>query len=108
MGKEHDRDLEQFKFLQTYDKESVLKYIGALHLYRENSSFASRLSRLTIQALLNCRGEDLVNDSFGEQIVDNYTYETFEAPQEFLFVDTVHSTRKTYRGLPVRRFLPVP
>ena len=25
---EQNKDLEQFKFLQKYDKESVLKYIG--------------------------------------------------------------------------------
>lgn len=97
---EQNKDLEQFKFLQEYDKESVLKYIGALHLYKANSSFASRLSRLTIQTLLNCCGDKLVNDSFGAQIVDNYTFEMSEDPQEFLFVDTVHSTRKTYRVFP--------
>lgn len=57
---EQNKDLEQFKFLQEYDKESVLKYIGALHLYRENSSFASRLSRLTIQSLINCNGNTAV------------------------------------------------
>ena len=64
-----DREYSQFEFLSKYDQEIVIQYLGSLHLCEFNSPFASRQSRLIIQALINCDGTEKINDSFGNLIV---------------------------------------
>ena len=46
-----DREYSQFEFLSKYDQEIVIQYLGSLHLCEFNSPFASRQSRLIIQAV---------------------------------------------------------
>lgn len=95
-----DREYSQFEFLSKYDQEIVIQYLGSLHLCEFNSPFASRQSRLIIQALINCDGTEKINDSFGNLIKENYRQEFTEDPQEYLYVDCVHSTKRTYRVFP--------
>ena len=56
-----DREYSQFEFLSKYDQEIVIQYLGSLHLCEFNSPFASRQSRLIIQALINCDGTEKIN-----------------------------------------------
>ena len=55
---------------------------------------------MIIQALINCDGNEKINDSFGNLIKENYRQEFTEDPQEYLYVDCVHSTKRTYRVFP--------
>ncbi len=87
--------------MHKYKKEELVGYLASLHLFPQNSSSILRLSMLLYEALSMKGGEDhLVIPKFQKEIEKKYPYDICEDPQEYLFVDTVHTPRGTYRVFP--------
>lgn len=92
---------QKLPFLQKYKKDELVRYLASLHLYAQNSSNILRLSMLLYEAMAGKGGKERIFiPKFQKEIEKNYPYDMNEDPQEYLFVDSVHTPRGTYRVFP--------
>lgn len=92
---------KDLSFLRKYRKDELVRYLASLHVYAQNSSNILRLSILLYEAMA-CKGgkEHIFIPKFQKEIKKYYPYDMNEDPQEYLFVDAVHTPRGTYRVFP--------
>lgn len=87
--------------MRKYRKDELVRYLASLHLYAQNSSNILRLSMLLYEAMAGKGGkEHIFIPKFQKEIERSYSYDVNEDPQEYLFVDSVHTPRGTYRVFP--------
>lgn len=88
-------------FLDKYKKDELVKYVASMYLFEQNSSHIVQLSTLLYQTLLSDGGDrELVAADFEKEIRTNYPYDLMEDPQGFMYVDTVHSQKGTFKVFP--------
>ena len=102
MDKNHTRKMRKdLSFLRKYRKDELVRYLASLHVYAQNSSNILRLSMLLYEAMSGKGGKEHVFiPKFQKEIEKYYPYDMNEDPQEYLFVDAVHTPRGTYRVFP--------
>lgn len=87
--------------MRKYRKDELVRYLASLYLYAQNSSNILRLSMLLYEAMAGKGGkEHIFIPKFQKEIERSYSYDMNEDPQEYLFVDSVHTPRGTYRVFP--------
>lgn len=87
--------------MRKYRKDELVRYLASLHLYAQNSSNNLRLSMLLYEAMAGKGGkEHIFIPKFQKEIERSYSYDMNEDPQDYLFVDSVHTPRGTYRVFP--------
>lgn len=88
-------------FLGKYRKDELVRYLASLHLYAQNSSNILRLSMLVYEALCGKGGRKHLHiPTFQKEIEKNYSHDMYEDPQEYMFVDLVHTPKGSYRVYP--------
>lgn len=88
-------------FLGKYRKDELVRYLASLHLYAQNSSNILRLSMLVYEALCGKGGRKHLHiPTFQKEIEKNYNHDSYEDPQEYMFVDLVHTPKGSYRVFP--------
>ena len=88
-------------FLHRYRKGEILRYLAAMHVLPQNSSNVLRLSMMVYEALSVKGGrEHLFIPKFQREMERHYNHDVTEDPQEYLFVDAVHTSKGTYRVFP--------
>lgn len=93
--------MSDYSFIDKYRKEELVRYLACLHLFPQNSSNVLRLSKLLYKALGKKEGKShLFIPKFHSEIERYYPFDMNEDPQEYLFVDTVHTKRGSYRVFP--------
>ena len=90
-----------FSFLDKYRKDELVKYIAGLFLHKDNSGHTLGLSALMSRALISKNGKGHLDISrFAKEVRNCYDLLTDEDPQEYMFVDCVHTPQRTYRVFP--------
>ncbi len=90
-----------FSFLDKYRKEELVKYVAGLFLHKDNSSHTLGLSALMSRILISKDGKEHLDISrFAKEIRSCYSLLADEEPQEYMFVDCVHTPERTYRVFP--------
>ena len=88
-------------FLHKYRKDELVRYLASLHLYAQNSSNILRLSMLMYETLCGKGGRKHLHiPTFQKEIENNYSHDMNEDPQEYMFVDLVHTPMGSYRVFP--------
>lgn len=88
-------------FLGKYRKDELVRYLASLHLYAQNSSNILRLSMMVYEALCGKGGRKHLHiPTFQKEIEKNYSHDMYEDPQEYMFVDLVHTPKGSYRVYP--------
>ena len=88
-------------FLSKYRKDEIIRYLSCLHLFPQNSSNILRLSMLVYETLGGKGGKKhLFIPAFQKEIEKNYSHDVNEDPQEYMFVDLVHTPKGSYRVYP--------
>ena len=88
-------------FLAKYRKDELVRYLASLHLYAQNSSNILRLSMMVYEALCGKGGRQHLHiPTFQKEIEKNYNHDMNEDPQEYMFVDQVHTPKGSYRVYP--------
>ena len=88
-------------FLSKYRKDEMIRYLSCLHLFPQNSSNILRLSMLLYEILGGKGGrKHLFIPAFQKEIEKNYSHDVNEDPQEYMFVDLVHTPKGSYRVFP--------
>lgn len=88
-------------FLGKYRKDELVRYLASLHLYVQNSSNILRLSMMVYEALCDKGGRKHLHiPTFQKEIEKNYNHDANEDPQEYMFVDLVHTPKGSYRVYP--------
>lgn len=90
-----------FSFLGDYDKDELVRYLASLFLFEQNSTHIIRATTLLYNALVTEGGDDaFCAEDFEKKVGQYYPYDMMEDPQEFMYVDTVHSQKGTFRVFP--------
>jgi len=90
--------MNQFNFLKKYSKFEILQFISSLQAFSENSSHFLRLSVLQKNAMLKCKGNKHLNIyDVSKEIERHYAFDVKTDPQEFMFVELVHTPKGSYK-----------
>ena len=88
-------------FMDKYRKDELVSYLASLHLFSQNSSFGWRMSVLLYKALGSDGGNSALSTlQLQKDIERYYPSDMNEDPQEYLFVDMVHTGRGSFRVFP--------
>lgn len=88
-------------FLGDYKKDELVRYLASLFLFEQNSSHIIQASTLLYNALTVEGGDDaFCAEDFEKKVSQYYPYDMMEDPQGFVYVDTVHSQKGTFRVFP--------
>ncbi len=90
-----------FSFLGNYKKDELVRYLASLFLFEQNSSHIIQASTLLYNALTMDGGDEaFCAEGFEKKVSQYYPYDMMEDPQGFMYVDTVHSQKGTFRVFP--------
>lgn len=89
------------QWVNKYKKDELVKYLSSMYLFEQNSPHIIQLSTLMYNALYCEGGETKLKAADLERDIKiYYPYEETENPQSFMYVDTVHCQKGTYRVFP--------
>lgn len=90
-----------FSCLDKYRKDELVKYIASLFLHKDNSGHTLGVSALMSYALISKDGKKHLDISrLSKDVRSFYSLLADEDPQEYMFVDCVHTAERTYRVFP--------
>lgn len=90
-----------FSFLDKYRKDELVKYVSSLFLHKDNFGHTLGVSALMSRVLISKDGKCHLDISrFTKELRSCYGILADEEPQEYMYVDCVHTPEKTYRVFP--------